>query len=231
MFGITSTKNFRIAIGTLGLLGLSVLACKFAGLPSAKMNMFEGTNAKDGAAKIKAKLGVDNVKVSRIEIHEDGMEVVVQDPNKPKNFDEYTYSKGVLTGPKPVEALVLGNEEFTADKRRLFSLDEANLGAVSEVCRKAMDKAQVEGGKPETISINWVSAGVTRTKAEREKMQAEERAEFQRQARSSKMEDPMASMRRKFSDLVVTWRVWIKGPRATKDFYFDTKGNLSEEPF
>jgi hypothetical protein len=40
--------------------------------------MFEGTSAQDGAAKVKAKLGVDNVKVSRMEIHEDRMSVVVQ---------------------------------------------------------------------------------------------------------------------------------------------------------
>ncbi|MEP6919805.1 MAG: hypothetical protein ABI967_01685 [bacterium] len=195
------------------------------------MNIFEGTNAKDGAAKIKAKLGVDSVKVCNIEIHEDRMEVTVQDPAKPKNFDAYTYSKGVLSGPRPVEALVLGNHEFPADKSRLFSLDETNLGAVPEVCRKAMDRAQVEDGKPELISIDWQSASLTKTKAERGKIKADESAEFERNMRAGKRSDPMASIRRGFSDLVVTWRVWVKGPRATKDFWFDKNGKLSEEPY
>ena len=37
-----------------------------------KMNMFEGTNVRDGVTKIKQKLGVDDLKVKHIEIHEDG---------------------------------------------------------------------------------------------------------------------------------------------------------------
>jgi hypothetical protein len=109
MSNSVSSERLRTAIGTLCLLGLVTLACK--SLPGAKMNMFEGTNAQDGAAKVKAKLGVDPVKVSRIEIHEDRMSIVVQDPAKPKNFDEYTWEKGTLSGPKPVEAMVFGNQE------------------------------------------------------------------------------------------------------------------------
>ena len=38
--------------------------------------------------------------------------------------------------------------------------------------------------------------------------------------------DQMKSIREAFSDLAVTWRVWIKGPRATKDFWVDAKGNV-----
>ena len=231
MFRITATNNFRAVTGTLILLALAILSCKLGNLPGAKMNLFEGSNAKDGAAKIKAKLGVDNVKVRNIEIHEDRMEVTVQDPAKPKNFDEYSYSKGVLSGPKPVQALVLGNQEFTADKSRLFSLDETNLGAVPDICRKAMERAQVEDGKPELISIDWQSASLTKTKAEREKAQADERAAFERDMRAGKRSDPMDSIRKNFSDLAVTWRVWVKGPRATKDFWFDKNGKLSEEPY
>jgi hypothetical protein len=108
--------NSRIAksILTIAALILIVLGCK--SLPGAKMNMFEGTNAQDGAAKVKAKLGVENVKVSRIEIHDDRISIVVQDPAKPINFDEYTNEKGSLSGPKPVPAMTLGNQELTADK-------------------------------------------------------------------------------------------------------------------
>src|SRR5436190_13719081 len=129
---------------TVAALILVVLGCKSLSLPGAKMNMFEGTNAQDGAAKVKAKLGVDNVKISRMEIHEDRISIVVQDPNKPKNFDEYTYEKGSLSGPKPVPAMTFGNQELTADKSRLFDLSEVNLGLVPDVCRKAAEKSQVE---------------------------------------------------------------------------------------
>ena len=83
----------------LGLLGLAAIACKLSSLPGAKMNMFEGKNALEGATRIKQKLGVDDLKIKYISIHEDRIEITIQDPAKPKNFDEYTYANGVLTGP------------------------------------------------------------------------------------------------------------------------------------
>ncbi|MGZ8846948.1 MAG: hypothetical protein ACXW3C_10835, partial [Pyrinomonadaceae bacterium] len=58
-------ESISISIVTMAALVLIVLGCK--SLPGAKMNMFEGTNAQDGAAKVKAKLGVENVNVSRME--------------------------------------------------------------------------------------------------------------------------------------------------------------------
>ena len=218
-----TAKSIFTSILTIAALILVVLGCR--SLPGAKMNMFEGTNAQDGAAKIKAKLGVDSVKVSRMEIKEDRMSIVVQDPAKPKNFDEYTYEKGSVSGPKPVPALTFGNQELTADKSRLFDLSEVNLGLVPEVCRKAVEKAQTEAGKCENISISWESARWTRTKEENDKIAADKRAEMQRQIRSGKY-DAMKSIRESGGDLVVTWRVWIQGPRATKDFWVDLKGNV-----
>jgi hypothetical protein len=209
----------------LCLLVLVGVACKLSSLTGAKMNMFEGTNAQDGAAKVKAKLGSDSVKVSRMEIHEDRMSIVVQDPAKPRNFDEYTYEKGDLKGPKPVEAMVFGNQELTADKSRLFDLSEINLASVPEVCRKVVERAKVEEGKCENISIDWESARWTRTKEENDKKQAEAREEFTRKAREGKL-DGMDQVRKSLGDLVVTWRVWIKGPRATKDFWVDNKGTV-----
>src|ERR1700752_5210854 len=100
-------RKIYVSIVTMAALVLIVLGCK--SLPGAKMNMFESSNAADGAKKVKDKLGVDDVKVSRIEIHDDRMSIVVQDPTKPKNFDEYTSEKGSLSGPKPVPAMTFGN--------------------------------------------------------------------------------------------------------------------------
>jgi hypothetical protein len=202
----------------LGLLILIVLACKLSSLPGAKINMFEGANAQDGAAKIKSKIGADDVKVSHIDIHEDRLEVVVQDPNKPKNFDKYTYEKGSVKGPEPVPAMTIGNNELTADKMDLFKLSEINLGMVPDVCRKAADKAQIEDGKCDIISIDWESASWTRPKEENDR-RARERMD--KMINGGKF-DPLANLK----DLVVTWRVWIRGPRATKDFWVDKNGTV-----
>jgi len=218
-------NSIFISISTFAALVLVALGCKSLVIPGAKMNMFEKTNAQDGATKIKAKLGTDNVKVSRMEIHEDRMSIVVQDPAKPKNFDEYTYERGAVSGPKPVPAITFGNQELTADKSRLFDLNEVNLGLVPEVCRKAAEKAQIEDGKCENISVDWQSASWTRSKAENDKIQADKRAEAQKQMRAGKY-DAMKSIRESVGDLAVTWRVWIRGPRATKDFWVDPKGTV-----
>src|SRR5262245_44010482 len=177
-------RSIFISILTIALLILIMLGCK--SLPGARTNMFESTNAQDGAAKIKAKVGADDVKVSRMEIHEDRMSIVVQDPKKPKNFDEYTYEKGTVSGPKPVPALTIGNQEFTADKSRLFDLGEVNLGLVPEVCRKAAEKAQIEDGKCENISVDWQSARWTRSKEENDRIAQQKSDEMQKQIKSGK---------------------------------------------
>jgi len=221
-------KKLRTPLSALCLIVMVGVACKLSSLTGAKMNMLEGTTAQDGAARIKAKVGGDSLKISHIEIHEDRLEITVQDPNKPKNFDKYTYEKGTVKGPEPVEAMVLGNKEFTADKSRLFDLSDLNLSAIPDTCKKAEQRAQIEAGKCELISIDWEHASNTRSKAENEKRKADESAELQRQIKSGKLEDPMARTRRQFGDLAVTWRIWVKGPRATKYFWADPKGNLSD---
>ncbi len=196
MSRLTLAQTPRVSIGRLCLLVIVVMACKLSSLPAHKMNMFEGTNTRDGAAKIKAKLGIDAVKVSHLEIHEDKLEVVVQDPRKPKNFDKYSYATGVLTGPEPVQTMVIGNQELSADKMPLFNLDEI-----------------------------WEAASATRSKEENDKRWDDENEEFLRQARQGKA-DPMARERKRAADLAVTWRVYIRGARMTKDFWVDLKGNV-----
>lgn len=218
-------RSLCISILTMAALILVGLGCKSLLMPGAKMNMFEATNAQDGAAKVKSKLGVANVKVSRIEIREDQMSIVVQDPAKPKNFDEYTYEKGSLSGPKPVPAMTFGNQELTADKSRLFDLNDVKLGMVPDVCRKATEKSQIEEGKCENILVDWQSARWTRSKEENDKIAAQKSDEMQKQMKAGKY-DAMKSIRESGGDLVVTWRVWIKGPRATKDFWVDNQGNV-----
>ena len=86
MFDSNSNHKLGVPIGALCLIALVGVACKLSSLTGTKMNMFEGANAQDGAARIKTKVGNDTPKVSRMEIHEDRLEIVVQDPNKPKTL-------------------------------------------------------------------------------------------------------------------------------------------------
>jgi hypothetical protein len=190
------------SVAALCLIAGALLACQFPSLKDKRINLFEQTNAQQAAAKIKEKIGLDPVKISRIEIRQDQMEMVVQDPNKPKNFDKYTYSNGAVSGPEPVESMVFGNTELTADKMPLFSLADINLAATSKVCQNAVERAQIEDGQPDLITIDWEYAGQTQSKAQRE-------TGYDR-------------------DLVVTWRIWVKSPRMTKSFYADAQGNLAE---
>src|SRR6266550_3535136 len=75
MFSSISIEKLRAPMGALCLIAFVGLACKLSSLTGTKMNMFESATAQDGAGKIKAKMGSDNPKVSRMEIHEDRLEI------------------------------------------------------------------------------------------------------------------------------------------------------------
>jgi hypothetical protein len=209
----------------LSLLALAAAGCGLSPLSRTKINMFEGTAADDFARQVKAKLAVDDLKTKRIEIHRDQMSIVVQDPANPKNADEYIWDRDGFKGPKPVEALVVGSQEFTADKTLLFPLKDVPLNLVPEVCRKAEDHAQIEGGKCDLISVDWQSPRWTRTKEENDRIRKEKDKEREKKMRSGNY-NAWKEMTSAPSDLVVTWRIYIKGPRATKDFWVDAKGNI-----
>ena len=198
----TSAIKTAISSAAFCLILGAMQACQYSAVNDKRLNLFEQTNARQAAAKIKEKIGVDSVKISRIEIRQDRLEMIVQDPNKPANFDKYTYSNGAVSGPEPVESLVIGDNEFTADKAKLFSLDDINLATTSKVCQKAVERAQIENGQVDLITIDWEYAGDLQSKAERKRG-------FDR-------------------DLVVAWRIWVKSPRMTKSFYADAQGNLAE---
>ena len=64
-----------------------------------------------------------------------------------------------------------------------------------------------------------------REKKENDRLAAAKKRRSTKQIRSGKY-DAMKSIRESGGDLVVTWRVWIKGPRATKD-----SGSIRKAPF
>jgi hypothetical protein len=180
--------------------------------------MFEGTAADDFARQVRTKLGVDDLKARRIEIRRDRMSIVVQDPANPKNGDEYIWDRDGFKGPKPVETLGVGSQAI------LFPLKDVALNLVPEVCRKTEEHAEIEGGKCDSISVDWQSPRWTRTKEESERIGKEKANEREKKIRAGTYDGWTPS------DLVVTWRIYVKGPRATKDFWVDAKGNIFDYP-
>jgi hypothetical protein len=103
---------------------------------------FEGDGAQKAAQAVKDKIGKP-FKVVEVFIDEDEFRVQAQDPNKPKNVDEYKYVAGFVTGPTPVQ---LGGMVDDAEKSS-YPFDDIDFTAVPTFCKQALDRAGIEGGK------------------------------------------------------------------------------------
>src|SRR5215471_17892642 len=124
-------RNFAVPTAAFLLLLSVALGCKQLANAGA-VNLFQSDNAAKAAAAIKTKVGVDKVKVIRAEVRQDSMKVTVQAPDNPKNLDEYTYEKGLATGPKPVQVVSIGNLDMTADKYHVTDLADINFAAIPD---------------------------------------------------------------------------------------------------
>lgn len=125
----------------LFVLVLVVFGCKTIGR-LGKSNYFEGDNAKIAAEAIREKVGKP-FNVAEVFIDKDEFRVHAQDPNNPKNLDEYKYIGGFVTGPNPVK--LDGMNENLA--KSTFPFDEINFAAIPEFAREAIEKAGIEGGQ------------------------------------------------------------------------------------
>ena len=136
-------KNTRNIVVALFLIVFVVLGC--GGLKNMlpqKGQYFEGSNAQTAAAAIKDKIGKP-FKVIEIFIDDNEFRVQAQDPNKPKNIDEYKYVGGFVTGPNPVQLNGM-NEDV---EKSSFPFDEIDFAAIPKFTKEAIDKAGIEGGK------------------------------------------------------------------------------------
>src|SRR5262245_27253517 len=145
-------RNLSTLCAALVVLLLAVLGCKQLA-SVGNTNLFEGDNAAKGAAAIKSKVGVDHVKVISAEVRKDSMKITIQAPDNPRNMDEYIYEKGRAGGPKPVQAMSLGNLEMTADKYHLTDLSDINFAAIPDTVQKAIARSGLENGKVDLISM------------------------------------------------------------------------------
>lgn len=136
-------KNSIGAILAISLCLLIVAGCGgIRGLLPKKGQFFDGAAAQTAAAAIKDKIGKP-FKVIEIFIDDDEFRVQAQDPNKPKNIDEYKYVGGFVTGPNPVQLNGM-NEDV---EKSSFPFDEIDFAAIPKFTKEAIDKAGIEGGK------------------------------------------------------------------------------------
>lgn len=246
-------KSFRSANNLL----LALILLVFAGLACSKfviprdVNLFEGDNAQQAVAKIKAKIGADKVKIISAEIRKNEMKIQIQVPDNPKNIDEYTFEKGSVSGPKPVEVFSLGNLEMTADKYHPTDLDEINFAAIPEIVKEAMTRANIEGAEVELISMDAQNAEMTNPQlkeqkkgdAEQLKAQIKEKEKecFNSPKFPEKCLDELFQLNKKERELTLNssrikdwdlaWRIFVRGPRERKDFWANKQGKILENPF
>jgi hypothetical protein len=229
------------------VLLVAVLGCKqLANVGDA--NLFQGDNAAKAAAAIKTKVGTDQVKVIRAEVRKDSIKITVQAPDNPKNMDEYTFEKGGAAGPKPVQAMSLGNLEMTADKYHVTDLNDINFAAIPDTVQKAIARSGLENGQVDLISMEQAYAETINPDLKAEKKRKAEDLKKQildkttecfkstaskcmdelRQLQKQQMNSMMGADKKQWD---LAWRIFVEGPRGRKDFYADKQGNIVENPY
>ena len=141
-------KNSRNALIVFPLVIFVIMGCSgIRNLLPKKGQFFDGDAAQTAATAIKDKIGKP-FKVVEVFIDENEFRVQAQDPNKPKNIDEYKYvavRHRADTGPA---------KRRTRTSEKLLPFDEIDFSAVPKF-KEAIDKAG-EGGKiPADISASW----------------------------------------------------------------------------
>lgn len=240
-------RNPGTACTALVALAFAVLGCKQF-TTGSNVNLFQGDNAVKAAAAIKAKVGVDDVKVIRAEVRKDSMKITIQVSNNPKNLDEYTFEKGRASGPKPVQAVSIGNLEMTADKYHMTDMDDINFAAIPETVRQAVARSELENGAVDLISMEHNYADVTNPslKEERKRKTDELRKQLQDKQKecirsaTARCIEEMRQLTKQNSEMSLNrgerqwdlaWRIFVEGPRGRKNFYADKQGNLIENPY
>ena len=124
-------------------LALAVLGCSsLKSLLPAKGQFFTGDTAATAAKAVRDKIGKP-FKVIEIFIDDNEFKVQAQDPDNPKNVDEYKYVAGFVTGPTPVKLSAI-NEDV---EKSSFPFDDIDFSAIPKFAKEAIDKSGIEGAK------------------------------------------------------------------------------------
>ncbi|HEX3101486.1 MAG TPA: hypothetical protein VHQ01_06840, partial [Pyrinomonadaceae bacterium] len=136
-------KNTRNALIVFPLVIFLIMGCSgIRNLLPKKGQFFDGDNAQTAAKAIRDKIGKP-FKVIEVFIDDNEFRVHAQDPNKPKNVDEYKYVAGFVTGPTPVQLNGMNDDV----EKSSFPFDEIDFSAIPKFTKEAIDKAGIEGGK------------------------------------------------------------------------------------
>ena len=123
----------------LVLLMCVVLGCGRLGVLFDRNSFLEGDKAQTAAKAIREKIGKP-FNVTEVFIDKNEFRVHAQDPNNPKNLDEYKYIGGFVSGPTPVKL----NENL---EKSSFPFDEINFAAIPEFTREAIEKSGIADAK------------------------------------------------------------------------------------
>jgi hypothetical protein len=223
--------NIRNSTGTC-LVCLCLIACalgcsRFAQRVGGKADLFTGDNAAAAVAAIKAKSG-GPVNVIRVEMHTDKLEIEVQSPKNPKDIDKYTYENGNVTS-QPVQVMQIGNLSMTGDKYGTTPIDEIGWANISSTAKRAIEVSKLESAHIDLISMDAES--VTQGSPEL-KDQIDKETEAKKQACLKSRTPGQCLFNMSISGpLVLTWRLFVEGPRGRKDFWADKTGKLNEGAF
>ena len=245
------TKSKVTAIIATAILLIVGLGCSRLAMPG-RSNLFEGDGAVKAAAAIKEKIGASVVNVIRLSVKLDEMEMTVQSPSNPKNIDKYVFENGKVTGPEPVQVFSFGENEMTADKYPSSPIDEIGFAAIPDTIQRAIALSKLENAKVDLVSMDAQGGeqGTPNLKEEREKergtldseIKEKRKACFKERSRIGDcmrelkpLEDRVQQLRFGHTvgraKLVLTWRIFVEGPRGRKNFWADKNGKLNEKSF
>ena len=133
----------------LGLLLCVAFSCRTLS-NLATQNLFEGSNMEKAAAAFKQKLG-GQAAALKLEITRDQAVLHVRESGDPDKVDQYVFSRNRCVGPQPVK--LDGMEQLMNQDKYVFTVDEVNFGAISNVIANALDRTKLEGGQVTRITI------------------------------------------------------------------------------
>lgn len=136
---LVKNQSAKTSIFALLIIIFVVLGCNR--LTAFKANMFEGNNAEKAVSEVKAKIGKP-FKITEVMIEKNELRIQAQDPNNPKNLDEYKYVSGFIVEPNPVKLNAM-NDKLD---QSAFPIDEINFAAVPQIVADALKQTAVEGG-------------------------------------------------------------------------------------
>lgn len=136
-------KNLITMLGTVSLFMCVGLGCGRLDWIPDEERYFEDDSAQKAAVAIREKIGKP-FNVTEVFIDDKGeFRVQAQDPDNPKNLDEYKYVSGFVMGPNPVKLNGM-NENL---EKSAFPFDNINFAAIPEFAREAIGKSGIEDPK------------------------------------------------------------------------------------